>query len=378
MAHSVSSTLTLTAPVANVQTLSDKASSAVRDIVDAGTAANTKRSYTSAMAYWVAWHDARFDAPLTLPVPEAVVVQFLVDHCGRPARPDEEADARGLTWELPLDVDRRLVERGAKQHLGPLKVTTVMHRLSVLSAAHAAHGAANPLEAGQVRTLLRHCRRAAHAAGEAPRKKLALTAREIRAMLEVCGEDLVGKRDRALISFGFASGGRRRSEIADAIVKNLRRTGPTSYTYALTHGKTLRTPGGKAPQKPIMGDAAIALRDWLEAANIGDGPLFRRVRGRRVGVEGLSAHAIAAIVKRRAQQAGIDGDIAAHSLRSGFATEAGRRGLPLAQAMELTDHSSAQTFLGYYQAGAVESNSAGRLLDRNDPSGITTTTNDKA
>ncbi|XAI97171.1 hypothetical protein [Dolichospermum phage Dfl-JY45] len=374
MSYSVPIALTSALTPAPSEALPEATSVAVREIAQSAIAANTRRSYTSGLAYWLAWHAARFGGELTLPVPEAVVIQFLVDHFGRP---DNANAQRRITWELPDAVDRQLVAQGAKKRLGPLKYTTVLHRLTVLSMAHVRATQPSPLNTAQIQQLLRDTRRAAHAAGETPRKKLALTADEIRAMMDACEDDLMGLRDRALLAFGFASGGRRRSEIAEAVVENLRRTGPVSYVYALTHSKTRRTSAGSANAKPIIGDAAVALRAWLEASGATEGPLFRRVRGRTLG-GALSGHAVGAIIQRRANAAGIDGDIAGHSVRSGFATEAGRRGIPLAEAMTLTDHKSAQTFLGYYQAGAVESNQAARVLDRPGPSRVPSDTTDDA
>ncbi len=47
-------------------------------------------------------------------------------------------------------------------------------------------------------------------------------------MLATCDDSLEGLRDRALLCFGFASGGRRRSEIAAADLRDLRKTGDDS------------------------------------------------------------------------------------------------------------------------------------------------------
>ena len=63
--------------------------------------------------------------------------------------------------------------------------------------------------------------------------------------------------------------------------------------------------------------------------------LFRRIRGSTIA-EPLSAEAVALIVKRRAQLAGLQEDFAAHSLRSDFVTEAGRQNVPLGDTMAMT------------------------------------------
>lgn len=120
------------------------------------------------------------------------------------------------------------------------------------------------------------------------------------------------------------------------------------------------------PEKPILGDAADALKKWLDAAEICKGTIFRRLWGNRVG-PGLSAAAIGEIVKRRAQLAGLTGDWAGHSLRSGFVTEAGKQGVPLGAVMAMTDHTNVGSVVGYYQAGATEANPAAHLFKSRTP-----------
>lgn len=72
---------------------------------------------------------------------------------------------------------------------------------------------------------------------------------------------------------------------------------------------------------------------------------------------------MARIVQRRAKLTGLDGDWAAHSLRSGFVTEAGRQGVPLGEVMVMTEHRSVTTVMGYFQAGSLMSSRATCLLE---------------
>jgi hypothetical protein len=71
-----------------------------------------------------------------------------------------------------------------------------------------------------------------------------------------------------------------------------------------------------------------AVRDWLDAAGIIEGALFRRVgKGRRVLPDRLRAQSVAFIVKAYAARLGLDADVfSGHSLRSGFLTSAAARG----------------------------------------------------
>ncbi len=110
-----------------------------------------------------------------------------------------------------------------------------------------------PLDRRRIRTVLSRAARAAVKRGERPRKKTAITLAEQEAMLSTCDDSLEGVRDRALLCFGFTSGGRRPSEIAAADLRDLRRIGEAGYIYRLEHSKTqqagIRTTS--TPDKPV-------------------------------------------------------------------------------------------------------------------------------
>jgi hypothetical protein len=63
--------------------LAQQAADAVRELLAEAAAANTTRSYASALRYWAGWHASRYGIELALPVPEATVLQFVVDHVVR-------------------------------------------------------------------------------------------------------------------------------------------------------------------------------------------------------------------------------------------------------------------------------------------------------
>lgn len=316
--------------------LAQQAADAVRELLAEAAVENTTRSYTSALRYWAGWHATRYGIELALPVPEATVLQFVVDHVQRRSTEGE------LTWELPPAVDQALVAAGLKAKLGPWTLATVRHRVAVLSTAHRLKQVANPCEQPAIRTVLSRAPRAAVKRGERPRKKTAITLPELEAMLATCDDSLEGIRDRALLCFGFASGGRRRSEIAAADLRDLRRIGEAGYIYRLEHSKTQQAgvTACSTPDKPVLDRAALALQDWLEAAGITEGAIFRRLWKQRVG-PALSPAAVGEIVQRRARLAGLEGDFGGHSLRSGFVTEASRQGVALPAIMQLTEHRTA-------------------------------------
>ncbi|HEY5101837.1 MAG TPA: site-specific integrase [Steroidobacteraceae bacterium] len=343
--------------------LHEETEEAVRALFEEGESANTSRSYASALKYWAAWYRLRYRLTLSLPVPVPAVIQSIVDHV-------ERTTSQGtLKNQLPAALDRALVEGGFKGDVGALALNTVMHRLSVLSKVHQIKDLSNPARDPAVQELLRRVRRAYATRGVGPARKTALTQDPLAAMLATCTDGLMGVRDRALLLFCWASGGRRRSEVSAAVMENLLKVNNRLYLYHLGHSKTdqLGAENNSNAEKPMADMAADSLTTWLDASKILTGPIFRRIRAAATVAEPLSAEAVALIVKRRAQLAGLEGDFGAHSLRSGFVTEAGRQNIPLGDTMAMTGHRSVQTMIRYFQTGAIGQTRAARLLG-DDPS----------
>ena len=328
----------------------------IQSLMREGSSENTLASYRSAIQYWATWHALRMQTPFQLPIPVNTVLQFIADHV-------EHVTSQGLRHDLPPAIDAALVEAKVKRKPGPFRLATVRHRLAVLSEAHETQNLPNPCRSRAVQTLLERIRSAYAKRGERPARKDALTKEPLEQILATCDDSLIGLRDRALLLFAWASGGRRRSEVVGATMENTRRVAE-GFLYTMGHSKTDRIGTDRADRhKPIVGRAAVALDAWLQAAAITSGPIFRRVRRGGIIGEGLGAEAVREIVQSRAAEAGLQGNYAAHSLRSGFVTEAGRQGLPLGDIMAMTGHASVASVVGYHRAGAVLSSKAGLLLD---------------
>lgn len=160
----------------------------------------------------------------------------------------------------------------------------------------------------------------------------AATKEQLRA---TSGSDRLGDtRDLAIFMVVFASGGRRRSEVAALRFEQLEeeppvpsippiqtplpcraiRLGPTKTTSADDEGKAL-----------LVGPPVAALKEWLERADIAKGPVFRAIdRWGAVEERALTPQSIKLIVKRRCVAAGLDAsEFSAHVTRAGYLTEAG-------------------------------------------------------
>ncbi|MDP2073267.1 MAG: integrase, partial [Hydrogenophaga sp.] len=97
-------------------------------------------------------------------------------------------------------------------------------------------------------------------------------------------------------------------------------------------------------------------------SGIREGPLFRRVlKGGHVGGP-LSAASVRDIVQARCLLAGVEGEFSAHSLRSGFVTEAAVQNVSLGETMAMTGHQSVAVVLGYHRHGGPSKSAAATLF----------------
>ena len=112
--------------------------------------------------------------------------------------------------------------------------------------------------------------------GAPARQAAALTTDEIRRLIAGCGEDLTGRRDRALLLIGFAAALRRSElvalEVADltAVRGGLKLLIGRSKTDATHEGAFVVLARGQAAETcPVR-----AVQAWLTAASITHGPIF--------------------------------------------------------------------------------------------------------
>lgn len=101
----------------------------------------------------------------------------------------------------------------------------------------------------------------------------------IRALLEACGDDLTGLRDRALLSTAYDTG-LRASELVAVCVEHI-------IDALDAEARLLEIPRSKADQEGEGATAFLSPRSvraiaaWRAASGIDSGPLFRRVQVRR-------------------------------------------------------------------------------------------------
>ena len=210
------------------------------------------------------------------------------------------------------------------------------------------------------------CARASPARPRAPKSNKPITRDVLEQMLVTCGRDLRGMRDRAVLMLGWASGGRRRSELSNLQREDLSLEKFEETGLIWIHLLETKTTGRDAtPRLVLKGRAARAVARWIEAAKIADGPLFRPIsKSGRPLPRRLSPDGIYQIVKRRLVLAGLPEEMASpHGLRSGFLTQAALDGAPVQAAMRLSLHRSMAQAQRYYDDVDIAENPATDLLE---------------
>ncbi|MBO3761619.1 site-specific integrase [Ciceribacter sp. L1K22] len=347
--------------------LTDKDIETLRHLVNEGMGANTLRALVSDLAYLQAWSLAATGRSLPWPAPEALLLKFVAHHLW-----DAEKRLMDQDHGIPTDVESKLRVQGFLRSSGPHAPDTVRRRLATWSTLTKWRGLPGSFGSPALRSAIRLAIRAT----PRPRKRKsakAVTGDVLAKLLATCANgSLRDVRDRAILMVAFASGGRRRSEVAGLRREQLQPEepiqidgGPPLLSLSIHLGRT-KTSGADSDEVVYLSGRPVdALNTWLTAAKIETGSVFRAIdRWGNVSRRPLEPKAINDIVKQRAAMAGLDpAEFSAHGLRSGYLTEAANRGIPLPEAMEQSRHRSVQQASEYYNYAHRRGSQASRILD---------------
>ncbi|MBY5324351.1 site-specific integrase [Rhizobium leguminosarum] len=346
--------------------LTDHDVETLRHLVNQGMGDNTLRALTSDLAYLEAWGLAATGGSLPWPAPEALLLKFVAHHLWDLGRRETDPD-----HGMPAEVDENLRSQGFLKSIGPHAPATVRRRLanwSTLTKWRGLDGAfASPALKSAIRLAVRAVPRT-----RGRKSAKAVTGDVLAKLLATCATDsLRDLRDRAILMVAFASGGRRRSEIAGLRVEQLSveapiemPDGPPLPSMGIHLGRTKTSTGEQDDIVYLTGRPVDALKGWMEAAKIDKCSVFRGIgRWGTVSKRAIDPQSVNAILKQRAEMAGlVAGEFSAHGLRSGYLTEAANRGIPLPEAMEQSRHRSVQQASSYYNNATRRSGRAAKLL----------------
>ena len=346
--------------------LTDEDVATLRHLVNEGMGQNTLRALASDLAYLQAWSLAATGASLPWPAPTALLLKFVAHHLWDPEK--RKSDPH---HGMPETVADTLRGQRLLRSRGPHAPDTVGRRLATWSTLTKWRGLEGNFGSPSVKSAIRLAVRATPRQRKRKSAK-AVTSDVLAKLLATCGtRSLRDVRDRAILMVAFASGGRRRSEVAGLRREQLAEEAPIRVegspplpSLAIHLGRTKTSGADQDEVVYLTGRPVAALNEWLRIGHIDTGAVFRKIdRWGNVSSRALEASAINAIVKHRAKMAGLEpADYSAHGLRSGYMTEAANRGIPLPEAMEQSRHRSVQQATSYYNNVTRRTGKAARML----------------
>jgi integrase len=189
--------------------LTDQDVETLRHLVNQGMGDNTLRALTSDLAYLEAWGLAATGRSLPWPAPEALLLKFVAHHLWSPQHRETDPD-----HGMPAAVDDNLRRQGFLRSTGPHAPATVRRRLANWSTLTKWRGLDGAFASPALKSAIRLAVRAVPRTRRRKSAK-AVTDDVLAKLLATCATDsLRDLRDRAILMVAFASGGRRRSEIA--------------------------------------------------------------------------------------------------------------------------------------------------------------------
>jgi len=246
-------------------------------------------------------------------------------------------------------------------------VSTCRRRLAAITYVHRQKGLDSPATPRKHFVLREVLAGITRTIGVCEQGARPILADAIRQIIGACPESLLGARDRALLLLGFAAGARANELVSILEVQDLTFANPGLYIRLRWSkndqqkaGRTIAVPLGEHPETcPVS-----ALRSWLAAAGITEGPVFRAVsRHGKISPHALSARAVSMILKKAAQRAGIDpSQISPHGLRAGMVTQAAINGAEERDIAKISGHRSIAVLRRYVRdANLFRNNASARL-----------------
>jgi integrase/recombinase XerD len=167
----------------------------------------------------------------------------------------------------------------------------------------------------------------------------AISVAEVTCILELPGDDLLGRRDRAVLETLYGAG-LRISELVALDVDDVDLESASVLVRSGKGGRGRMVPLGAHARRAVGDYRAVARRELL-ARGRGRGaaaPLFLNARGGRLGRQGCWK-----ILRGYARRAGLEAQLSPHTLRHSFATHMLDAGADVRVVQELLGHASLAT-----------------------------------
>ncbi|WP_332700992.1 tyrosine-type recombinase/integrase [Devosia sp.] len=224
---------------------------------------------------------------------------------------------RHRTPFLPASVKTVVAYLGAEG--ARLKPSTMKHRLSAVRKVHQVCKLPDPTEDPDVDLAMRRIRRTQPSR---PRQAWGLTAELCETLMACCSDDLIGLRDKVLVSVGFDTLCRRGELVALSICDlTLNATG----RYGVLVRRAKNDPEGSGRTAHLSTRTSKLVQAWLATIEVEAGPLLRPVYRKKALALYLEPLTVSRVLKKLAKRAGVEArtgsDVSGHSLRVGAAQQ---------------------------------------------------------
>ena len=257
-------------------------------------------------------------APNTIRAYQADMVEF-IRYCEREQKSALPADHATVSQFLMGTISQGI------------RSATIRRKVASISAIHRLGEHEDPTKHPHVKLAIRKIHRQL---GIRYRQAYPITESVLQKLLAVCGEDIRGKRNKALLMLAYDSM-RRRSEIVSLRVEDIDRAADGRISILLRKSKTDQDGSGQWVH--LGHEATLAVEDWLQVARVTGGYILRGINAAGRVTEGLSAGQIGRLFKSIASRAGMTSEairsVSGHSMRVGGAQDLLLKGATLPQIM---------------------------------------------
>lgn len=228
-----------------------------------------------------------------------------------------------------------------------IKTATIRRKVSSISAIHRLSYLEDPTKHPEVKITMRKISRQL---GTRFDQAFPVTKTILDKLLAVCGHDLHGLRNRALLMLAYDSMCRR-SELVSLRVDEMEWLSDEGVSILLRRSKTDQHGSGKWIH--LSTAATKAVDDWLQAAQIQDGFILRGIHSNGKVTHSLCDSRISRIYKSLARLAGLSEhivqSISGHSMRVGGAQDLLIQGASLPQIMVKGGWAKTDTVMRYVE-----------------------------
>jgi len=255
-------------------------------------------------------------------------------------------DAFPGSYSAVIDYINWLIAKGSKS-------ASIRRAIAGIASIHHFNGLEDPTKHIDVKLAMRRMHRLL---GRHQHQAYAITKEIIEKMLAATDDSLWGLRDRAMILISYETLCRR-GEITTLLIEDIhympQKNSSSDRTASILLRRSKTDQDAQGRWLTLSDNATSALNEWLQAAGIDHGPIFRGIKRDGKLTENLAPGNVARIYKRVARQALLDEQIvqkiSGHSTRVGRAQDLLHSGASLPVIMNKGRWSKPDTVMRYIE-----------------------------